>query len=334
MIPRNLIIEEFVTVKSIKIPIYFLCFIIISILSGCETIQNDNTPSTKYITVGTGSVSGVYYPAGMKIAEIINKTSDNKIKATAKTAYNSSIFNIIDVLNGDITCGIAQNNDLFSHYQNAPNGNKLRALFTLHTEMLTILASQDAGIREFKDLKGKSVRLGPTPVVNDEIKEVIETEGLKLADIKQVQAKSVLCPNLIQKGTIDAYFFTVGHPNMNTEEALKGKRHVNVLPLSEKSIEDLLKLHPYYTKASIPLNYYKVGTGQLDTIGVKAVLFTSEDADEETIYQLTKYVFTNLDKLKDCHRALSMINEKDMIPVIRPPIHKGALRYYKEVGLK
>lgn len=309
--------------------ICFLCF-----LTGCETFPQSNSNPRKYITIGTGSVSGVYYPAGLKIADIINNNSENSIKATAKTSYNASKYNIIDVSNGDLSLGIAQSNDLFSHYKNAPNGKKLRSLFTLHTEILTVLSRQDNGVGKILDLKGKTVRLSTTAVVDEDIKEVIEAEGLNLSDIKQVQAKSVLCPNLIQKAEIDAYFFMVGHPNKNTENALNGNHQVTILPLSDQAINKLLGKHPYYIKSEIPMSYYKIGTGKVDSIGVKSVFFASEDTDAETIYKITKYVFSNLEKLKNSNLALGSLNVKDMVPVIRPPIHDGALKYYKEVGLK
>jgi len=304
--------------------------------TGCLTFKKDTTPAEmQYCTIGTGGVNGVYYPVGTEISTIINSYSENsRLKAIAKTSYNASEFNIIDVLNKDLTCGISQADDLFDAYRKHPEGKQLRALFTLHTEAVTLLATQKSRIKSYKDLKGKRVRTGTSSNSNQDIKKILEAEGVTFSDLKQVNAKSVLCPNLIQKGIIDAYLFTVGHPNDNTAYALSGKNKVNIIPLSQQAIIKLLKKYPYYSRVSILLSSYLLSAKKIDTVGVKATFFTSKDADDKEIYNITKEIFTNLDRLIASNPALQSLKKKDMVKDILIPIHKGALRYYKEVGLK
>ena len=312
---------------------YSMCGFALVFSVGCLTLKENSTPvKTRYLTIGTGGANGVYYPVGSSIADLINATTTTTgIKATAKTSYNASEFNIVDVLNGDLNCGISQADDLSAYCAKNKDGKKLRALFTLHTEALTLLATKKSNINTYKDLKDKVVGLGVDSSLNHDIKAALQAEGIKPSELKQVKAKSVLCPSLIQKGKIDAYFFTVGHPNDNTKAAFKNK--VKMISLSKQAIVKILKKYPYYSQVSIPLSYYKLNAKKIDTIGVKATFFASDDLDEQIIYNLTKDVFSNLDILKSQVPALQTINKKDMLKGILIPIHKGALKYYKEIGI-
>jgi len=311
----------------------YLVMGLIFFLVGCETIKKHVVKEkTDFLTIGTGGINALYYPIGSEIAKILNNAHID-MKATAKTSYNASEYNIVDVLNGDLKCGIAQADDLITAQKRNPNGKNLRALFSLHTEAITLLATGKSGIKQYKDLKGKKVRTGTTKKLNHDIKEVLLFAGLKPKEIKSIHAKSVLCPNLIQTGKIDAYFFTVGHPNDNTEAALAGKNKVNIIPLAPDVIKKITKTYPYYIKTAIPLSYYTLSAKKINTVGVKSIFFTSENLSEDEVYKITKAVFSNLKKLILSTPALQNLKAADMLKGLQIPIHKGALKYYKEIGL-
>lgn len=324
--------------QRIKQLAYLLSTIFIVALYGCLTSKQECPPQVeKTITIGTGNITGVYYPAGKAIAEILNTTSNPSFKfnGRAKTAYNASKFNIVDVVNGDLSCGLSQADDLsFMYNSKAKNSKKLRAILTLHEEALTLLAAEESKINNYADLKGKTVRTGASPILSDTIKDVLSAENIQLSDLNHVISKSILCPNMMQKGKLDAYFFTVGHPNKNTKSALHGKKRVKLIPLTSKTIDKMLKKHSFYTKTSIPLSLYSDSKDTIDTVGVKAVLFSSTDVSEDVVYNLTKAIFTKLYKLKQSTPALKNLKKEDMVKGMVIPIHKGAMKYLKESKLK
>jgi uncharacterized protein len=317
---------------------YLILSTFIVTLFGCYTGSKECSKiEEKTINIGTGNIIGVYYPAGRAIAEILNTTPSPTLKfnARAKTAYNASEFNVIDVLNGDLTCGISQTDDLSLMYnKKVNNSKKLRAILTLHTEALTLLATDKSGINSYKDLKGKTVRTGASAILSNSIKEALAIEKIQLSDINHVISKSILCPDMMQKGKLDAYFFTVGHPNDNTASTLSGKNKSKMISLPSSSIDKIFKKYPYYIKTSIPLSLYGDSKDKIDTIGMKAVLFTTADTSEEVVYDITKAIFKKLYKLKQSTPALKNIKKEDMVKGMVIPIHKGAMKYFKEAKLK
>ena len=320
--------------KSTQTLFIALCAILLASLIGCKTPTFKDPNKLKLITIGTGGINGVYYPVGKTIAEIINKNSSNtNYRAVAKTSYNASKYNIVDVLNGDLTFGISQVDDLYDAFKNQPKDKKLRAIFSLHTEALTLLALDSSGIKNYNDLKGHKIRTGMTDNINQNIKAVLQEYNINKNDFTLVKAKSILCPDLLQNKKIDAYFFTIGHPNLNTKDAINGKNKVNIIPIKKEIITKLLKEYPFYSKVSIPLSYYMPTKGEVETIGTKAIFFTSADTDEATVYEITKEVFSNLKKLTNSAPALMGLTKEDMLTGYLIPLHKGAEKFYKEKGL-
>jgi len=314
----------------------FLAFCVIALAGvSCVTTEHkDTSKNQKLVTIGTGGINGVYYPAGKAIAETVNdKTDKTGIKSVAKTAYNASKYNIVDVLNNDLDFGISQLDDLFNAYNNKPNGKKLRAVFCLHMEALTLLALDSSGIHSYKDLTNHNVRTGASKNLNENIEAVLSAYGIDPNSLNQVVAKSILCPDMLQKNKIDAYFFTVGHPNSNTKDAVSGSKKVNIIPIDEQIINSVIKRYPYYRKVSIPLSYYIPGEGNIPTIGTKAVFFTTEDTDDQTVYEMTKAVFSRLQKLKSASPALMDLTPEKMLTGYLLPLHKGAMKFYKEQKL-
>jgi len=320
--------------KTIQTLCLALCAVVFISISACKTSTVNNPKNLKLITIGTGGINGVYYPVGKSIAEIIDKNKGKiKYNAVAKTSYNASKYNIVDILNGDLDFGISQVDDLYNTFRTESKGKKLRAIFCLHVEALTLLALDSSGIKNYKDIKGHKLRTGPTDNISQNIKAVLDEYNINKKDFTQIKAKSLLCPNLLQNKKIDAYFFTVGHPNQNTKDAISGKNKVNMISLDSKIIDKLLTKYPFYSKVSIPLSYYMPSKGEVETVGTKAVFFTSADTDVETVYEITKEVFSHLQELTSSAPALMGLNEQDMVTGYLLPLHKGAEKFYKEKGI-
>lgn len=300
---------------------------------------------TTFVTIGTGGITGVYYPTGGAIAKIVNeKRKEYGIRCTVE-ATGGSVFNINAVLSGDLEFGVAQSDRQYQAIKGlaewADKGPQedLRAVFSIHPETVTLLAAVDAGIKSVADLKDKRVNLGnPGSGQRQNSIDALTAVGIDYEkDIKSEGIKAAEAPGLLQDGRIDAFFYTVGHPNGAFKEACAGARKVIFVPLEGPGIDELIKAKPYYAKSVVPVmaNYQgAANTEDINAFGVKATFVTSAKVPDEVVYAITKEVFDNFETFKKLHPAYQVLTKEGMLEGLSAPIHPGAMKYYKEAGLK
>lgn len=319
--------------------LFFLIFsILLSSCGGDPNAQGDQR-KTRFVSIGTGGVTGVYYPAGGVIAKMLNDKSDEyKLKATVQ-ATGGSVFNINSVLTGDLDFGIAQSDRQFQAYNGLSEWDgkpltQLRSVFSLHAEAVTLIASDPSGIKGPLDLKGKRVAVGNIGSGHrGNALDALWAYDLTLDDLNSTDLKPAECAGMLQDGRIDAYFYTVGHPNGSIKEAVAGRTPVRFVPMTK--ISGLLEKYPYYAEAVIDISYYPgiSNTENVNTFGVKATLVTAANVPEDIVYTLTKEVFDNFEDFKSRHAAFSTLTKENMLKGLTAPMHPGAIRYFKEVGL-
>jgi len=319
---------------------HFFAVVLVSVgvlLAGCKAKK------VNFVTIGTGGVTGIYYPTGVAISRMVNKKFDEyNIKATVEST-SGSVFNVNAVLNGDLVFGVVQSDRQYQAYNGLAEWSRygkqtdLRSLFSIHPESITLIASEKSGIREIKDLKGKRVNLGNRGSgylqnSRDVLKAVGLTEG---DDLFAEYVKAVEAPGLLQDERIDAFFYTVGHPNSNIKEATSGRIKVFIVPIRGRGIDKLLEKYSYYAESIIAHSFYPyaLNTEDIATIGVKATFVTSKKVNEDIVYAITKEVFENFEDFKSLHPAYEVLTKENMLSGLSAPIHKGALKYYKEAGL-
>jgi TRAP transporter TAXI family solute receptor len=295
-----------------------------------------------FVTIGTGGVTGVYYPTGGAISRMLNKKSkEYGIKATVESTAGS-VYNINAVLSGDLEFGVAQSDRQFQAYNGQAEWTEkgpqkeLRAVFSIHSEAITLIAAAASNIKNVQDLVGKRVNIGnPGSGQLQNSKDVLTASGVGMDTINAEQVKAVEAPSLLQDEKIDAFFYTVGHPNGNIKEATSGRIKVNIVPITGPGIEALLQKHSYYANAIIPAKFYPNAENAADiqSIGVKATFVTSAKLDENIVYAITKEVFENLEEFKKLHPAYGVLTKENMLQGLSAPIHRGALKYYREAGL-
>jgi uncharacterized protein len=292
----------------------------------------------KYITIGTGGVTGVYYAAGGAICRLVNKDRKAHGIRCSVESTGGSVFNINTIKAGELDMGVAQSDVHF----NAAKGMgqfkepmpELRAVFGLHPEPVTVVARKEANIRSFADFKGKRLNVGnPGSGTRSSLDELIGAMGWKLSDfslaseLKADEHGPALCD-----GKIDGFFYLVGHPSANIQDptTVCGAKLVSVTgPAAEK----LVREKPYYAKATIPGGLYPNNPQTTETYGVLATFVSSSKVPSDTIYQVVKAVFDNFDEFKKLHPALGVLTPQAMIKDgLSAPLHDGAMKYYKEKG--
>ena len=295
---------------------------------------------TEFVTIGTGGITGVYYPTGGAIAKIVNAKKDQYGVRASVESTGGSKFNINAIDSKDLDFGIAQADTQYMAYngKGAWEGKpvkKLRAVFALAPEAVTFVAAEDANIKSVKDVKGKTIDPGSGNRINST--DIFNAVGIVPGkDFRDEKLKPADAPRILQDGRIDGFFYTVGHPNGNIKEATAGKRKVRIVPISEAEVASLLKEAPYYSMTEIPMDQYPDAVNAKDkvkTVGMLATLVTSADTPDDVVYAVTKEVMTNLDQFRKLHPALANLTPESMLQGLTAPIHPGALKYYKEAGL-
>lgn len=293
----------------------------------------------RFITIGTGGQTGVYFVVGQSICRLVNRgTAEHNLKCTAPST-GGSIANINAIKAGDMDMGVAQSDWQFHAYNGSSEfeGDKfdnLRAVFSVHGEPFTVVARADSGIASFDDMFGKRVNVGnPGSGQRATMDVVLGAMGKSDADfalaseLKPAEQSAALGDN-----KVDAIVYTVGHPNGSIQEATSTV-DAKLVSVTGEAIDKLVDENPYYAKATIPGGLYKGNDKDVETFGVKATFVTSADVADDVVYTVVKAVFDNFDRFKGLHPAFANLTEEEMIADgLSAPLHPGAEQYYRERG--
>ena len=293
----------------------------------------------QFISIGTGGVTGVYYPTGGAICRLVNKMrKETGIRCSAEST-GGSIYNINTIRAGELEFGVAQSDWQYhayhgtSKFEDKGKFEDLRAVFSVHPEPVTIIARDDSGIMNITDLKGKRVNIGNVGSGQRGTWEVIEeTMGWQRSDLKLAsELKSAETGQAVCDNKIDVYFWLVGHPSALTQESL-ATCPTHLVNATGSAIDKLVADNSYYRTATIPAGMYN-NEKDVTTFGVGATFVTSAKVPEKVVYTVVKAVFDNFDQFRKLHPAFANLKEREMISdSLSAPLHAGAEKYYKERG--
>ena len=294
----------------------------------------------KFVTIGTGGQTGVYYVVGQSVCRLINRNAnEHGIRCNAPSS-GGSVANVNAIRNGEMDMGVVQSDIQYKAYNGAQNFEdagkfeEMRAMFALHGEPLTVVAREDADIDNVKDLKGKRVNLGnPGSGQRDTMEVVMDALGWTRDDCALVsELDAAEQAAALGDNNIDAMVYVAGHPNGSIQEATTTVDSV-IVSVTGEEIDQLIEDRPYYAKATIPGGIYRGNEEDVQTFGVRATLVTSSKVPDDVVYHTVKAVFENFDRFKRLHPAFATLKEEEMIKEgLSVPLHDGAVRYYKERG--
>lgn len=294
----------------------------------------------QFVTIGTGGVTGVYYPAGGAICLNVNRTrAEHGIRCSAEST-GGSVFNVNSIREGELDIGVVQSDVQYNalngidQFADAGPFEELRALFSLHPEPFTVVARPDAAISKFEDLEGKRVNIGnpgsgqrnTMELMMSEYGWTIDSFALAAELPSREQAQS-LCDN-----RFDAFVFTVGHPSGSISEPVATCGAV-LVEVAGEIVDKLVGENDYYFNATIPAGMYN-NEKDVHTFGVGATVVSSTNTPDDVVYQVVKAVFENFEDFKALHPAFAVLDKQAMVSQGNSaPLHEGALRYYRETGL-
>jgi hypothetical protein len=293
----------------------------------------------KFVTIGTGGVTGVYYAVGGAVCRLMNKDRATTGLRCSVESTGGSVFNVNAIKSGELDFGMTQSDVEFNavkgqqQFKDGPMSD-LRAVYSVHPEPFTVLSRKEANIQKFEDFKGKRFNVGnPGSGTRASMEELLAQMNWKISDfslageLRADEQGTALCDN-----KIDGFYYGVGHPSAAIQDPTTscGARLVS---LTGPAVDALLKAKPYYSVATIPGGMYANNPNPTTTYGVRAILVTSAKVPESTVYALVKATFDNFDEFKKLHPAFANLDPKEMVKAgITAPLHPGAEKYFKEKG--
>ncbi|MFK7752370.1 MAG: TAXI family TRAP transporter solute-binding subunit [Sedimentitalea sp.] len=294
----------------------------------------------QFISIGTGGVTGVYYPTGGAICRLVNRTRKEHGIRCAVESTGGSVYNINTIKAGELEFGVAQSD--WQHH--AYNGTSkfadnpfpgVRAMFSVHPEPFTLLVRGDSGITSFEGIKGKRVNVGnPGSGQRATMEVVMGAFGIEMGDLAlATEYKGSEMAKQICDDNIDAMIYTIGHPAAAIKEATT-TCDVKLVSVSGAAIDKLVADNPYYRVATIPGGMYAGNDADTTTFGVGATFVTSNEVSDDVAYVVAKSVMSNLDDFRNLHPAFANLDAKQMVnDGLSAPLHPGAMKAYKELGL-
>jgi len=296
----------------------------------------------QFITIGTGGVTGVYYPTGGAICRLVNlQRQEHGIRCSVEST-GGSVYNVNTIRAGELDMGVVQSDVQYKalkgegeEFEGQGPFEDLRAVFSVHAEPFTVVARADSGIETFDDLEGKRVNIGnPGSGQRSTMEVLMEAKGWTMDDfalaseLKSAEQAQALCDN-----KIDAMVFTVGHPSGSIQEATT-TCDTKLIPVSGSEVDQLVEQNPFYAKATIPGGMYRGTDEDVETFGVKATFVSSAAVPDEVVYEVTEAVFENFEDFKKLHPAFETLQKEDMVTqALSAPLHPGAEKYYQEAGM-
>ncbi|MGN7176255.1 C4-dicarboxylate ABC transporter substrate-binding protein [Paenibacillus sp. FSL R5-0490] len=287
----------------------------------------------KFMSIVTGGTGGTYYPLGGSFAEIISDATGIDTNAEVSGA---SAENMNTLKDGNAEIAFSQT-DIASYAQEGKlmfEGaavDNVSAIGTLYPETIQIVTTAKSGIKSVEDLKGKKVSIGaPGSGTAANAEQILEVHGIKLDDIQKQDLSFDESTAGIQDGNIDAAFVTAGTPT-GAVEGLSATEDVVIVPIEQDKIDALIEKYPYYVQDEVPSGTYKLAEA-VPTVAVQAMLVVSNDLSDDVVYDITKAIFENLDKVT--HAKGKMIKAENAVKGTGIELHPGAKKYFDEKGFK
>lgn len=314
--------------------------LVAALVAGCGSKpaadQKKDAPKAaekKFVNIATGGTAGVYYPLGGAIAEILNKNVPG-VNATAQSTA-ASVANINALKDGSVQIAFVQNDIAFY----AANGSEmfkdkkvdgLKGLASLYPETIQIVTLDKTGIKDIAGMKGKRIAVGAAGSGTEaNARQILESSGITYKDIKAQYLSFAEAANNLKDGNIDAAFVTAGFPTAAIQD-IAAQHKVVLIPVAADAADKLIKQYPFYTKVTIPAKTYPSQDQDAAAVAVMSMLAVSEKMDAQLGYDITKAIYSNLDRIVAAHAVGKMITKASAKNGMSIPLHQGAEKFFKE----
>ena len=306
-----------------------------TLIAGCGgSGKEEKKPAAqKFINIATGGTAGTYFPLGGAVADILNKNIPGANASAQSTG--ASVANINLLQQGKVDLAFVQND--IAYY--AANGVEmfkdkkvagLKGLATLYPETIQIVALDKSGITSLDQIKGKRVAVGAAGSGTEaNARQILEAYGITYKDISVQYLSFGEASSALKDGNVDVAFVTAGHPTAAIQD-IATQNKVVLIPVDAAKADALIAKYPFYTKVNIPAKTYTNQDADVSAVAVRCMLVVSEKMDAQLGYDITKAIFSNLDRLKAAHAVAAVFSKASAKDGMSIQLNAGAEKFFKE----
>ena len=300
-------------------------------------LVNDNSSKRRYISIGTAPAGGAFFVVGSAIAEVVDgNIQDANWEVTAE-ATKGTQENIRRIVSGELEFALA--NAAISYFAVRGEGaweteHTIRNVMTLAPNVGLFLTPKSSDIRGIRDFAGKRIVVGPAGAGFEYfLKPILAAHGITYEDFTPINSTYIGAVDLLADGSAAAAFVGGAVPTPAATQA-STSQNIFFIPFDDAAKQSLFADYPFFNAITIPANTYKGQTEPFASMNVGAMhLITAENADETTVYEFVKTVYTHRAEVVKRHGAGKAINPKNVVKDTGTPFHPGAIRFYREIGI-
>ena len=292
----------------------------------------------KQLNLAGSKVGGTWFILCSAFAQVINKYMPDY--EASPSPSSGSFENVRNLRDGMVDMALILPNVAYAAYNGQAPWKEakyqgMRALFNTYPSAFMMVTQADSGIKSIPDMKGKRVAVGsPGSSESSLLSAVLPQYGMDFSSFgKTFPLSDTEASSAIVDGQIDVGLFISGvtAPNMKELTTTCDTRFISIEP---EVLDKIQKQYPYFVKGEIRPNTFRLQTEPVSAVLIWGPLCCTEDADEEFVYQFVKAIFEHRDEVEAVNalfKEVTMENVTDGMPI---PMHPGAIRYFKEQGLK
>lgn len=312
----------------------------LTLLIGDGVMAAENPMS---LAISTGGTGGTYYPLGAALALEISEKAEG-ISATAQSG-NASVANCNLIARGDVETAFVQNNVADDAY----NGHgmfeghavtNLRAIAALYPETVQVVARKDAKVKNLSEARGKIIAVGDKGSGTEvDARCILLLHNLSYHDIKPLYVNFGAAAQRLRDNQSDVLFTTAGYPTSSIIELMTNKE-CSFVNLDPEAVKELCAKFPFYVPVTIPADTYSRQTEPVNSVATMALWVTCSNLDNVVVYKITKALWSKgnkgesgADLLARAHDQGKNIKLETALNGVTIPLHPGAEKFYREVGL-
>ncbi len=322
--------------KYIRVYLLIILLVFVTTITACQSppeyANEHGTDNNTVITIATGGTTGPYFAIANGMAQLFDQKLpgfSTSVRSTGGGVENIQLLLDKKVELGLVMADIASFSFTGKKIEGIKEGKNLRAVAALYPNYVHIISLKKTGIMSVEDLKGKKVGVGAVGSGTEvNARTILKYHGITYDDIDEYYLSYKESVNALRNGDIDAAFLTSGLPNAMVLDLVKTNQ-VQFIPIAEAKVKEIAKKYPYYSSREIPKNIYG-NAYPIHTAAITNILLTREDMPDDLIYDITKTIFENTDKLSKAHSAAADISLENSQIGLTVPLHNGAKKFFDE----
>jgi len=289
-----------------------------------------------FLSLATGGTGGTYYPVGGGMADIISRNLPD-VQMTAETS-NATVANLNLIGTNQIEMALVQNDVAYFGYHGQMMFDKayknVRTVAVLYPETIQIVAMKKSGVKKITDLPGKRVSVGaPGSGVLADVQLIFRVLGYKFGDMNTDFLDFNNTAQRMKDGQLDVGFVVAGYPTASIMD-LATLHDITLVEFDEEFIDKLHSEYPFFVKNVVPAGTYKGVDKDTTTVAVQAMWVCDAGLSDDLVYKITKTFWENVDDLYQVHARARQITLDTALEGVSVPVHPGAAKYYKEIGME